>query len=160
MQEEQKRIIQELVSSGDIPSLVDVMVMLHKQNLNQSETNRILFGKLDKAADAAMEAKDEAKKASDKAEISALTGEEVKNEFVKLNGKTSKTIERVATLEDIEKRRKEDEEKRAFLKAGMKVIPNKLYNILVVLGNILLGILAIIGAIASVLEVIRLLFKI
>jgi len=129
---------------ADIPQS-EILLVLHEQNANQERTNFKLFEKLDKAAAAAQAAKE---KAGHVAEVT----EEIKNQFIALNSKTSKTIERVASLEDSEKRRKEDEERIKLIKQGMWVIPKKVTSWLTTFGNILVGILAVVGGIVSAFE--------
>lgn len=154
---DKEKELKDLIESGDIPAIGQItdaqsaiLLMLHRQNLNQSETNRTIFTKLDNAADIAKDAKEEAKKAALVGEKAALTGEEVKNQFIALNGRVQKTIERVTSLEGIRELEVKEEEKRALIRQGMRAVPTKLYDFLTVSGQVLLGIVGILSTLATI----------
>jgi hypothetical protein len=69
-----------------------ILLALHEQNLKTDRTNDVIFAKLDAATVAAADAK----AAAGEAHVEAIY---VRKQFEELNGRTSKTIERVASLE-------------------------------------------------------------
>lgn len=147
MSEEEKRLT-NLMDTGSIPGFkedsfqVRVLLMLHEQNLNQSETNRALFKKIDDIKEDVIDVKETTKEAREGVD-------EIKGQFKVLNGKTSATIERVVTLEDEKKRRSEEEIKKELIRKGMMVIPKKITSYIKGAGKVAVALSAVFGVCAG-----------
>jgi len=113
------------------PIQAEIILMLHKQNI-----------RLDEVFTAAQ-------KASAAAESAKMETFGIKEQFVQLNGKTSKTIERVASLEFKEQEAVKAEADRKIYEEGLRegkwIISKEKRLIVIAMGKFLLWLFAFIG---------------
>jgi hypothetical protein len=108
------------------PVQAEILLTLNRQNLSREETNRIIFKKLDEAANNAALAVTTAQAAHE--EVMGI-GNQIEIKFKELNGSISKTIERVQGLEyKNQVIEKSEAEKKIFeegVREGNWLIPKK-----------------------------------